>query len=237
MSDAIAHRGPDDDGQYLNGRVGLGFRRLSIIDLSGGHQPMANEDETVWIAYNGEIFNHAEHRAAARGARPRVPNTLRHRSDRASLRGARYVVPAPSCAACSDSRSGTRSGNRCCSRAIGAASSRCSTRPQPQGDMVFGSEIKAILASGMIDAGSWTRSAVAEYFALGSGERRSNAVSRHQEARARAHPQRGRTDAQIERYWALPDVRAEDDRARSRPRRGRATNSGVGLWRPSTSRS
>ena len=63
MSDAIAHRGPDDDGQYLNGRVGLGFRRLSIIDLSGGHQPMANEDETVWIAYNGEIFNHAEHRA------------------------------------------------------------------------------------------------------------------------------------------------------------------------------
>ena len=63
MSDAIAHRGPDDDGQYVNGNVGLGFRRLSIIDLSGGHQPMANEDETVWIAYNGEIFNHAEHRA------------------------------------------------------------------------------------------------------------------------------------------------------------------------------
>ena len=63
MSDAIAHRGPDDDGQYLNGRVGLGFRRLSIIDLSGGHQPMANEDENVWIAYNGEIFHHADHRA------------------------------------------------------------------------------------------------------------------------------------------------------------------------------
>ena len=74
MSDAIAHRGPDDDGQYLNGRVGLGFRRLSIIDLSGGHQPMANEDETVWIAYNGEIFNHAEHRAPleARGHRFRT---------------------------------------------------------------------------------------------------------------------------------------------------------------------
>ena len=44
MSDAIVHRGPDDSGRYVNGRVGLGFRRLSIIDLSGGHQPMTNED-------------------------------------------------------------------------------------------------------------------------------------------------------------------------------------------------
>ncbi|MBF8267068.1 MAG: asparagine synthase (glutamine-hydrolyzing) [Dehalococcoidia bacterium] len=62
MSDEIAHRGPDDEGLYLSAdrRVGLGFRRLSIIDLAGGHQPMPNEDETIWIVFNGEIYNHEE---------------------------------------------------------------------------------------------------------------------------------------------------------------------------------
>jgi asparagine synthase (glutamine-hydrolysing) len=62
MGDSIAHRGPDDSGVYLNGRVGFGFRRLAIIDLAGGHQPMSNEDESVWIVYNGEVYNHAEQR-------------------------------------------------------------------------------------------------------------------------------------------------------------------------------
>jgi asparagine synthase (glutamine-hydrolysing) len=60
MLDAIAHRGPDDTGMYLNGRIGLGNRRLSIIDLSGGHQPLCNEDETVWIVFNGEIYNYRQ---------------------------------------------------------------------------------------------------------------------------------------------------------------------------------
>jgi asparagine synthase (glutamine-hydrolysing) len=58
MLRAIAHRGPDDEGIYINGPMGLGNRRLSIIDLSGGHQPMSNEDETLWIVYNGEIYNY-----------------------------------------------------------------------------------------------------------------------------------------------------------------------------------
>jgi asparagine synthase (glutamine-hydrolysing) len=60
MCDVIAHRGPDDDGYYLKGAVGLGMRRLSIIDLSTGHQPISNEDETVWIVFNGEIYNFPE---------------------------------------------------------------------------------------------------------------------------------------------------------------------------------
>jgi asparagine synthase (glutamine-hydrolysing) len=55
MANAIRHRGPDDEGYYITGHVGLGFRRLSIIDLSGGHQPLSNEDGTVWIVFNGEI--------------------------------------------------------------------------------------------------------------------------------------------------------------------------------------
>src|SRR4030095_10015796 len=58
MADAIRHRGPDDEGFYISGQIGLGFRRLSIIDLAGGHQPLSNEDGTVWIVFNGEIYNY-----------------------------------------------------------------------------------------------------------------------------------------------------------------------------------
>ena len=59
MTRSLSHRGPDDEGIYIAGRVGLGHRRLSIIDLSSqGHQPMSNEDGGVWITHNGEIYNH-----------------------------------------------------------------------------------------------------------------------------------------------------------------------------------
>jgi asparagine synthase (glutamine-hydrolysing) len=57
MADTIRHRGPDDEGFYCCGGIGLGFRRLAIIDVAGGHQPLSNEDETVWISFNGEIYN------------------------------------------------------------------------------------------------------------------------------------------------------------------------------------
>jgi len=60
MADTIRHRGPDDEGFYCAGAVGLAHRRLSIIDVSGGHQPLSNEDGTVWIAFNGEIYNFEE---------------------------------------------------------------------------------------------------------------------------------------------------------------------------------
>ncbi|MFN7949265.1 MAG: XrtA/PEP-CTERM system amidotransferase [Blastocatellia bacterium] len=60
MTDVIAHRGPDDDGFHLSGRVGLGHRRLSIIDVSGGHQPIYNETGTVAIVFNGEIYNYRD---------------------------------------------------------------------------------------------------------------------------------------------------------------------------------
>jgi len=60
MTGAMAHRGPDDAGVYVDGPIGLGHRRLSIIDLAGGHQPMSNEDGTVWIVFNGEIYNYRE---------------------------------------------------------------------------------------------------------------------------------------------------------------------------------
>ena len=75
MAETIAHRGPDSDGFYVaqDGTVGLGFRRLSIVDLTTGDQPMSNEDGSIWLIFNGEIYNHAEHRARleARGHRYR----------------------------------------------------------------------------------------------------------------------------------------------------------------------
>src|SRR5438445_993442 len=60
MCGSMVHRGPDDEGVIQAGGVTLGMRRLSIIDLAGGHQPMHNEDSTVWVVQNGEIYNHLE---------------------------------------------------------------------------------------------------------------------------------------------------------------------------------
>ena len=59
MRDVLRHRGPDGEGLWIEGPVGLGMRRLAIVDVLGGRQPMANEDGTVWIVYNGEVYNHA----------------------------------------------------------------------------------------------------------------------------------------------------------------------------------
>ncbi|HZQ96675.1 MAG TPA: asparagine synthase (glutamine-hydrolyzing) [Candidatus Sulfotelmatobacter sp.] len=71
MCQAIVHRGPDDEGIFVKSGVGLGMRRLSIIDLAGGHQPIFNEDKSIWIVYNGEIYNFQELRPdlEARGHR------------------------------------------------------------------------------------------------------------------------------------------------------------------------
>ena len=60
MCDQIRYRGPDDSGYYVNGRAAIGMRRLSIIDLAGGHQPIPNEDQTLWVVYNGEVYNYQE---------------------------------------------------------------------------------------------------------------------------------------------------------------------------------
>lgn len=64
MTNVIAHRGPDDKGYYINSNVGLGFRRLSIIDLKTGHQPLSDQNENSWITFNGEIYNFQEQRLA-----------------------------------------------------------------------------------------------------------------------------------------------------------------------------
>src|ERR1043165_2837296 len=60
MTSQLRHRGPDGDGFYSSGNVGLGHRRLSIIDLDGGRQPLSNEDGSIWVTFNAEIYNFAE---------------------------------------------------------------------------------------------------------------------------------------------------------------------------------
>jgi asparagine synthase (glutamine-hydrolysing) len=75
MTDSIRHRGPDDFGYYRDPWASLGFRRLAIIDVSGGHQPMSNEDQSLWLIYNGEIFNHA-------GLRPELEKAGHHYTNR-----------------------------------------------------------------------------------------------------------------------------------------------------------
>jgi asparagine synthase (glutamine-hydrolysing) len=60
MTKTMVHRGPDDEGYYLSGPLGFGFRRLSIIDLAGGHQPMSDKEQSVWVVFNGEIYNYPE---------------------------------------------------------------------------------------------------------------------------------------------------------------------------------
>src|SRR5439155_5467583 len=97
MGDAMAHRGPDGDGFYASGACGLAHRRLSIIDLEGGKQPLSNEDGKVWVSFNGEIYNYKPLAAelAERGHRFRTrcdTETIVHAYED---RGARCVVLPP----------------------------------------------------------------------------------------------------------------------------------------------
>jgi asparagine synthase (glutamine-hydrolysing) len=77
MTRTLVHRGPDDEGYYIAGPLGFGFRRLSIIDLGGGHQPMSDQEESVWVVFNGEIYNFLELRRELEG----YGHVFRTRSD------------------------------------------------------------------------------------------------------------------------------------------------------------
>ena len=81
MLSRLVHRGPDEEGEYRDDHAALGFRRLSIIDLAGGHQPLSNEDGSVWTVFNGEIYNYPalRHRLEAKG------HTLRSSGDTETL--------------------------------------------------------------------------------------------------------------------------------------------------------
>ena len=86
MTDVMTHRGPNDRGTYLADGVALGVRRLSIVDVEGGHQPFANEDGSVWAIQNGELYNHVDVRRELARRGHRLPQPLRHGDASAPVR-------------------------------------------------------------------------------------------------------------------------------------------------------
>lgn len=144
---AIAYRGPDDQGIYYDDHVGLGFQRLSIVDLTGGHQPMASDDGAIHISFNGEIFNHA----TLRSELIRSGESFRTRSDTEVIlklyqaRGIECVARLNGMFAIAiwDKRRGV----------LHLVRDRLGVKPlyygRIGGALLFGSEIKSILASGL----------------------------------------------------------------------------------------
>lgn len=213
MNRRIIHRGPDDDGFYITGNIGLAMRRLSIIDLSAGHQPMSNEDGSLWIVFNGEIYNHQELRPdlEARGHRYRTHSdteTILHlyeEDGKDCLNRLRGMFAF----AIWDTRS----------RHLFCARDRLGIKPfyylADDARFLFGSEIKTILAHPGVKA-EFHRACLPEYLAFGylSGEEtffkdiRKLMPGHWLELDENGHPR-------IEQYWDLAVPEAADSRPRS----------------------
>jgi len=146
----IRHRGPDEFGIYLDGPVGLGSARLSIIDLSTGQQPIANEDGNLWIVFNGEIFNYLELRPELEARGHRFTTT----SDTEVLLHA-YEEFGPRCLERLNGQFALAIWNQR-EQTLFLARDRLGVRPLfytlSQGDLIFGSEIKTILADRRVRA-------------------------------------------------------------------------------------
>src|SRR5438094_10453439 len=164
MNAQIVHRGPDDDGFFVEGNVGLAMRRLSIIDIRTGQQPISNEDESLWIVYNGEIYNHRDLRSKleARGHRYRTKSdteTIVHLYEEYG-RDCVQHLHGMFAFAIWDRRS----------RRLFIARDRLGIKPlyyfYDGKKFVFGSEIKAILAYPGIKP-EFNQSTLAEYLAFG----------------------------------------------------------------------
>ncbi len=207
MTDAIRHRGPDDEGQYIDGPVGLGSRRLSIVDVSGGHMPLTNEDGSLWIVFNGEIYNHPQlkpqlerrgHRYRTRSDTETVLHLYEDEGDRCveSLQGMFAF-------ALWDSRR----------RRLLLARDRLGIKPLyfalTGGALIFGSEIKALLASGRVPV-RFNDAVLPEFLAtrfVAGEETFFRDVRKLRPGRTLSwspgQPLRER------QYWTLPDVPAE----------------------------
>ncbi len=169
MCAAMTHRGPDDEGVYADGPTAIGMRRLSIIDVAGGHQPLSNENGTIWITFNGEIYNHAELRKGLeqRGHRYRTNSdteTIVHLYEEYGRDCVRHLRGMFAFAIW-DREKGT----------LFVARDRLGIKPlyyHMTGDsFLFGSEIKVILAHGSIRP-DFHLASLPEYLAFGylSGE-------------------------------------------------------------------
>ncbi|HXG46708.1 MAG TPA: asparagine synthase (glutamine-hydrolyzing), partial [Methylomirabilota bacterium] len=146
----IRHRGPDEFGLYLDPHVGLGNARLSIVDLEGGQQPIANEDESLWIVFNGEIFNHVELRAELE----RRGHQFRTHTDTEVILHL-FEDVGPECLARLNGQWALAIWDRR-ARSLFLARDRLGVRPlfyvERDGALFFGSEIKTLLAGAPVSA-------------------------------------------------------------------------------------
>jgi asparagine synthase (glutamine-hydrolysing) len=164
MNDRIVHRGPDDEGYHIEGSVGLAMRRLSIIDLATGHQPISNEDQTIWIVFNGEIYNHAELRRSLEGKGHQYrtnsdTETIVHLYEEYGDDAVKHLRGMFAFAILDRNR-----------KRVLLARDRLGIKPlyyrHSRESLVFGSEVKALLAYPGVDA-SLNRGALPEYLAFG----------------------------------------------------------------------
>ncbi len=207
MNRSIVHRGPDDEGLFIEENVGLAMRRLSIIDVKSGHQPLSNENSDVWIVFNGEIYNHAELKAdlESQGHRYRThcdTETIVHLYEeygRDCVKRLRGMFAF----AIWDRRR----------RVLFAARDRLGIKPfyyrWDENSFLFGSEIKAILAYPGIKA-EFNQSTLAEYLAYGyitGPETMFAGIHKLMPGHTLELSEHG--ELKIERYW---DLTAEADR-------------------------
>jgi asparagine synthase (glutamine-hydrolysing) len=202
MADAIAYRGPDDAGRYVSRRIGLAMRRLSIIDLERGQQPICNENRTVQLVFNGELYNYRVLRSELKA----LGHDFRTNSD------TEVVVHAYEQwgAACLDAFRGMFAFALWDEpeQNLLLAVDRFGIKPLyftvGEHDLVFGSELVALLASGRLDK-EIDDGALAEYFTLGYIPPPAT-VFRHAHKLEpgtflRWTPEQG---ASVERYWDVP---------------------------------
>lgn len=208
MCAAIEHRGPDDEGMFLEGSVGLGARRLSIIDLPGGHQPISNEDGTITVAYNGEIYNYRElmEDLRARG------HTFTTSADTEVLvhgyeefgAGLLQRLRGMFAFAIWDSRR----------EQLFAAVDRFGIKPfywaHGTNGLVFGSELSCVLASDLIPR-ELDGQAVAEYFTLGYVPAPLSILSAVRKLPPGTHLRWNRgSQPSIETYWRPPYAQSQN---------------------------
>ena len=209
MATAITHRGPDDEGFHVaeHGGVVLGMRRLSIIDLAGGHQPIANEDESVWVVCNGEIYNFRALRAEleALGHRFRTHSDVEVLVHLYEEYGDDFIKRAAGMFAVAlwDSRN---------ARLI-LARDRFGQKPLyytlAAGGLAFGSEIKALLQLPAVRA-QIDRPALREYLSMGYASAPRTLFKGILKLPPASRLVWDGREARIESYWALPETVRSD---------------------------
>jgi len=203
MADVIYHRGPDDEGYFIQQNVGLGFRRLSIIDLSTGHQPLSNHDDSIHLIFNGEIYNYLEHRDALKQKGYVFKTTtdtevILHLYEEYGTNCLQYLRGMFAFAIWDNNK-----------QQLFCARDRFGIKPfyyyADHEKFVFGSEIKSILKEGDIDT-TLSYEALNSFFAFGyitSDKAIYEKITKLQPAHYLLVSFKNKADIQISKYWNI----------------------------------